>query len=204
MHYKKVGYGNVRNRKAYDAGLDMIKFDMVVTQNPRVSPSDLDCVMERRGFLCIGEVKRVGTPLNKGQTILRDNLRRYHSAWYFFASATEDGLKRLELDCDFIFGTFDVNQGWYDYEMYIVLSAYHQLMYLFASDNTYGNHPRSVGDAAVARITSLFTGYCQQVCDLYAQGETLVLPKSRRGLASHAGYRNVRDIFEIIDRGTTR
>lgn len=197
--YKTHGIGNVRNRKAYDAGLDMIKFDMIKVQNPRVAPTDLDSFMERRGHMCIGEVKHVGTGLNKGQEILRDNMRKYHGAWYFFAQATRDGIERLELDSDFIHASFNVIDGWYDYEIYIVLSCYHQLMFLFANTFNYGSHPRMLNNDRVRTMTTAyFVNYCKFVCEEFARGNSLVLPKSKQGLYASSDFGHIQDMFDIM------
>ena len=197
--YKTHGFGNVRNRKAYDAGLDMIKFDMIQVQNPRVSPTDLDSFMERKGHIVIGEVKHVGTSLNMGQKILRDNMRKYHGAWYFFAQATRDGMQSVELDSDFIGATFRVEDGWYDYELYIVLSCYHQLMYLFANTYEYGSHPRLMGEGRDKMMASaLFVNYCKKVCDLYADGISQILPKNSRSLYASSNFGFIQDLFDIM------
>ena len=197
--YKTHGQGNVRNRKAYDAGLDMIKFDMIKVQNPRVSPTDLDSFMERKGHMCIGEVKHVGTGLNKGQQILKENMRKYHGAWYFFAQATREGIVNLQLDSDFVSASFNVIDGWYDYELYIVLSCYHQLMFLFANTFNYGRHPRLFNDEEVrARTTAHFVSYATFVCEEFARGKYLVLPKSANELHATSGYGQIKAMLGIM------
>lgn len=200
MTYKTHGRGNVRNRKAYECALDMIKFDMINVQNPRVSPTDLDSFMERKGHICMGEVKLVGTSPNKGQEILRQNMRKYHGAWYFFTHATVEGLETLELDSDFINAFFSVADGWYNYELYIVLSCYHQLMYLFANTYNYGSHPRLLNDKdLMARSTSYFVEYCKFVCEEFAEGRSIVMPSNTSDLYKNADYAGLRGFFAVVN-----
>lgn len=199
MTYKIHGHGNVRNRKAYECALDMIKFDMIKVQNPRVSPTDLDSFMERKGHICMGEVKLVGTSPNKGQEILRQNMRKYHGVWYFFTHATVEGLETLELDSDFVNAFFAVSDGWYNYELYIVLSCYHQLMYLFANTYKYGSHPRLFNNESLRlKTTACFVNYAKFVCDEFANGRSIVLPKKKADLYTTSDYGYIQDLFDLI------
>ena len=197
--YKTRGNGNVRNRKAYNSSLDNLKFDMIKVQNPRVAPTDIDCFMVRKGHMCIGEVKYLGCGLNEGQDILRLDVRKYYGAWYFFANATRGGLATLTLESDFIHATFDVDDGWFDYELYIVLSCYHQLMFLFANTFNYGKHPRLFNNGSVRVLsTGHFVAYCRLVCEEFARGKSIALPMYKRELYKNSDYRHIQDLFKIM------
>lgn len=173
--------GNVRNRQKYLTGLDMVKFDMVVTYNPKMQPSDVDAMLCYEGHLAVGEAKFAGTGINHGQSIFRYNMRKYHAAWYYHAESDGERLTSLDLECDLFHRHF--GGDWLDHELYIVLSAYHQLMILFGSVYDYPAprmHPRC---SHRAMFGELFIQHCAYVCDTFnAYGVSLVLPRYARDL----------------------
>jgi len=57
-------------RSAHAAHIDFGEFAGMIESNPKLLPCDIDMVIERKGKFFIGEWKREGETMNKGQAIL--------------------------------------------------------------------------------------------------------------------------------------
>ena len=63
-------------RSASAAHVDFGEFVGMVESNPRLLPSDLDMIIERKGKFFVGEWKRQGENLSQGQEILLKTLAK--------------------------------------------------------------------------------------------------------------------------------
>jgi len=63
-------------RSASAAHVDFGDFAGMVESNPKLLPSDLDMIIERKGKFCVGEWKRQGENISQGQEILLKTLAK--------------------------------------------------------------------------------------------------------------------------------
>jgi len=63
-------------RSASAAHVDFGDFAGMVESNPKLLPSDLDMIIERKGKFFVGEWKRQGENMNQGQEILLKTLAK--------------------------------------------------------------------------------------------------------------------------------
>ena len=63
-------------RSASAAHVDFGDFEGMIESNPKLLPSDLDMIIERRGKFFVGEWKRQGENLSQGQEILLKTLAK--------------------------------------------------------------------------------------------------------------------------------
>jgi len=63
-------------RSASAAHVDFGDFEGMVESNPKLLPSDLDMIIERKGKFFVGEWKRQGENLSQGQEILLKTLAK--------------------------------------------------------------------------------------------------------------------------------
>ena len=63
-------------RSASAAHVDFGDFEGMVESNPKLLPSDIDMIIERRGKFFVGEWKRQGENMNQGQAILLQTLAK--------------------------------------------------------------------------------------------------------------------------------
>lgn len=63
-------------RSANAAHVNFGDFAGMIESNPKLLPSDLDMIIERRGKFFVGEWKRQGENMNQGQAILLQTLAK--------------------------------------------------------------------------------------------------------------------------------
>jgi len=63
-------------RSASAAHVDFGDFEGMIESNPKLLPSDLDMIIERKGKFFVGEWKRQGENLSQGQEILLKTLAK--------------------------------------------------------------------------------------------------------------------------------
>jgi len=63
-------------RSASAAHVDFGDFEGMIDSNPKLLPSDLDMIIERRGKFFVGEWKRQGENISQGQEILLKTLAK--------------------------------------------------------------------------------------------------------------------------------
>lgn len=63
-------------RSASAAHVDFGDFAGMIDSNPKLLPSDIDMIIERRGKFFVGEWKRPGETMNQGQAILLQTLAK--------------------------------------------------------------------------------------------------------------------------------
>lgn len=63
-------------RSASAAHVDFGDFEGMIESNPKLLPSDIDMIIERKGKFFVGEWKRQGENMNQGQVILLKTLAK--------------------------------------------------------------------------------------------------------------------------------
>lgn len=63
-------------RSASAAHVDFGDFEGMIESNPKLLPSDIDMIIERKGKFFVGEWKRPGETMNQGQAILLQTLAK--------------------------------------------------------------------------------------------------------------------------------
>jgi hypothetical protein len=63
-------------RNAHAPHIDFNEFQGLIKSNPRALPSDIDMMLERKCKFLVGEWKRNGESISKGQLILLQNLAK--------------------------------------------------------------------------------------------------------------------------------
>jgi len=63
-------------RSASAAHVDFGEFEGMIESNPKLLPSDIDMIIERKGKFFVGEWKRQGENLSQGQEILLKTLAK--------------------------------------------------------------------------------------------------------------------------------
>ena len=73
------------------AHIDFFQLKELIESNPKVTPCDIDMILERRCKFLVGEWKREGESISQGQGLLLRNMARQPQFTVIIVQGTTDG-----------------------------------------------------------------------------------------------------------------